>query len=459
MAMLIQNGTLVTGETSYQGDILVEDGKIAAIGECLSLPDGEVYDASGCKIFAGFIDAHTHLDMETDVTVTADNFASGTRAALAGGTTTIVDFATQTRGKTLGEGLAQWHQKALNNAYCDYGFHMAVTGWNDAVATEIGEMAAQGVTSFKVYMAYESLRLSDGDIYALMRRVKEIGGIVSCHCENGDLVNALIARHRKEGKLSPAWHPRTRPGYLEGEAVERFCAIARAAEIPAYIVHLSTREGLKAARRARQAGQTVVLESCPQYLAMDDSRYLLPGFESAKYVCSPPLRSKEDQAALWEALAAGEIEVLATDHCSFHFKGQKEMGREDFSKIPNGMPGIEHRPAIIWELGVVPGRITENQMASVLSEQPAKIFGLYPRKGALQVGADADLVIWDPHRSRTITAAEMWQWVDYTPYEGMSLSGSPKAVLLRGNVVCRENHISPQPMGRYLKRGPFSSPL
>lgn len=458
MATIIQNGTLVSGEGTARRDLLMENGTIAGIGGPFPTEGRQVVDATGCLVFPGFIDAHTHLDMDNGVIVTADDFTSGSRAALAGGTTTILDFATQTRGRSLKEGLEQWHAKAWWKSFCDYGFHMAVTDWNERTREEIFQMAKEGVTSFKVYMAYDNLRLSDGEIYALMKAVQEIGGIVSCHCENGDLVSALIQERRQAGELSPKYHPLSRPDYLEAEAVERFCAIAKAAGTPAYIVHLSSAAGLEAARRARRRGQQVILETCPQYLVLDDSLYELPGFESAKYVCSPPLRKEGDQDALWDALAAGEIDTIATDHCSFWMKGQKELGREDFSKIPNGMPGLRYRPSLVYGMGVASGHLTASQMAVALAENPARLFGMYPQKGALLLGSDADVVIWDPDKAQRITAEEMEPRMDYTPFEGMEFKGAPREVFLRGHLAFQKGKEMEATIGRYIARGRASYP-
>lgn len=456
MVTIIQNGTLVTGARSYSADIRIESGKIAAIGPQLPTEGCEVFDASGCKIFPGFIDAHTHLDMDTGTALTADDFASGTKAALAGGTTALVDFATQDRGSTLKKALETWHEKALGKSWCDYGFHMAVTDWNENVCGEIEDMAKAGVTSFKVYMAYDNLRLSDGHIYNLMKKAAEIGGLVSCHCENGDLVNNFIAENRAKGNRTTHFHPLSRPDYMEAEAIERFCCIGRAADAPVYIVHLSTRVGLLAALKAQEEGVNVLIESCPQYFVLDDSVYDLPEFEGAKFVCSPPLRKKEDQSALWEALGKNQIHTICTDHCSFNFKGQKEQGKDDYSQIPNGMPGLEHRPALMYTHGVLAGKITENQMAATLSEQPAALFGMTD-KGGLTVGKDADIVIWDPSVQRTVTAADMYQNVDYTPCEGMQLTGWPKAVFLRGQLAAQDGKVSEKPLGSYVSRGPSSA--
>ncbi|WP_066458807.1 dihydropyrimidinase [Anaerotruncus rubiinfantis] len=453
MDLIIRGGTVVTPRESYEADVRITEGRISAVGRDLAAKGCETYDASGCKLFPGFIDAHTHLDMDTGAALTADDFVSGTRAAAAGGTTMLLDFATQDRGGTLCGALDVWHGKADGKSSCDYGFHMAITDWNEMVSRELDEMARQGVTSFKCYLAYDNLRISDGQLYEILKRVGQLHGIVGVHCENGDLVNEMIAENRRAGNLSTEYHPLSRPDFVEAEAIARYCYIAKAAGVPVNIVHLSTRMGLEEALRARARGQKVYIESCPQYFAFDDNVYSLPDFAGAKYVCSPPVRKPYDQRALWDALAKGEIDTVSTDHCSFNWKGQKELGREDFSKIPNGLPGIEHRPAVMYTLGVAAGRMTENQMAAMLSENTARLFGMYPRKGVIAPGADADIVVWDPTCCWTITAADMEQKVDYTPYEGMRMQGKAKAVFLRGQLVAAGGKVLMERKGVYVPRG------
>lgn len=453
MAITIKNGKIVTPQKTFAADLSMENGHIAAIGENLPEEGGEAYDAAGCLLFAGFIDAHTHLDMSTGAATTADDFATGTRAAVCGGTTMLIDFATQDKGGTLCGALESWGRKADGKASCDYGFHMAITDWNPSVSLEIGEMARRGVTSFKVYMAYDNLRLRDSQIYEVLRRVGQVHGIVGSHCENGDLVNELIAGLCAEGCTQPSCHPRSRPDFVEAEAVARYCYIAQAAGVPVHVVHLSTGLGLREALHARARGVQVYIETCPQYLALDETKYALPGFEGAKYVCSPPLRPTADGQALWGALQRGEIQTVSTDHCSFNYAGQKELGRGDFSKIPNGLPGLEHRPAVLYTLGVASGRISENRMAALLSENAARLFGMYPCKGALAVGSDADIVVWDPSWSGVISARAQHQHCDYTPYEGMPIQGRAKAVFLRGTQVASDGEPILEGRGNYVHRG------
>lgn len=448
MDILIQHATLILPDGLRRADLRVSGGKIAAIGAGLPSNGATVMDATGRLVFPGFIDTHTHFDMDTGAAHTADDFSGGTRAALVGGTTTVLDFATQTRGGSLRAALDEWHAKARGRAACHYGFHMAITDWNDRVRAELPEMVAAGVTSFKLYMAYDALRVDDADALAVVRAVGQLGGIVGMHCEVGELVSEGVARQRAAGNLSPAGHPLSRPNGVEALAVARWLDIGRQAGHPVNIVHLSAREGLDAVRAARARGQRVYVETCPQYLTLTEAQYHLPGFESAKFVLSPPLRGAEDRAALRAALAGGEIDTVGTDHCAFDYSGPKQLGRDDFSCIPNGIPGVEHRAALLSSLG-----IDAQTMARVLCQGPARLFGLYPRKGVLAVGADADLVIWNPEVKWTITAAHQTQAVDYTPYEGMTGTGMAETVLLGGEVAARNGSVAADGLGRYIARG------
>jgi dihydropyrimidinase len=453
MSIIIKGGTIVTPRKSYISDIKIEGEVIAEIGENLEDDKAQVIDATGCLVFPGFIDSHTHLDLDTGYTRTADNFKTGTAAAIVGGTTTILDFATQNKGETLSEALNNWHALAKDVSSCDYGFHMAITEWNEGIKNELQAMKDEGITSYKAYMAYDSLRLNDGDIYDILKSLKEYKAILGVHCENGDLVNTMIREQLNIGNTTPAAHPLSRPNMVEAEAVSRYIDIANLAGAPIYIVHLSTKEGLEVALKARERGQEVHLESCPQYLLLEDSMYSLDGFESAKYVLSPPLRKNEDIERLWQALSAEDIDIIGTDHCSFNFKGQKDHGIKDFSKIPNGIPGVEHRPALMYTYGVDKGRISKEQMCALLSENTAKLFGMYPRKGALQVGSDADIVIWDAKAKGIISKDNQRQNVDYTPFEGFKTVGCAKHVFLRGNHIVEEGNITKQNLGKYIKRG------
>lgn len=453
MSIIIKNGTIVTPKKSYISDIRIEDEIIVDIGENLEDDQAKIIDATGCLVFPGFIDSHTHFDLDTGYTRTADNFKTGTAAAIVGGTTTILDFATQNKGETLSEALTNWNKLAKDVSSCDYGFHMAITQWNEDIKDEIKIMCSQGITSFKAYMAYDNLRLNDGEIYDILKCLKKYNGLLSVHCENGDLVNTMIKEQLNSGNITPAAHPLSRPNIVESEAVSRYIDIANLAGAPIYIVHLSTKESLEEVVKARKRGQKVYVETCPQYLLLEDSLYLSDDFESAKYVLSPPLRKRDDLEKLWKALSAEEIDTIGTDHCSFNFKGQKDHGINDFSKIPNGIPGVEHRPVLMYSYGVDSGKITKEQMCSVLSENIAKIFGMYPRKGVIQVGSDADIVIWDVLSKGIISKDNQSQNVDYTPFEGFKTVGSAKHVFLRGKHVVENGNIIKRNSGKFIKRG------
>ena len=453
---IIRNGKLVTPDGIRCEDIAFENGLITKIGTISEGKDDTVIDARGCYVFPGFIDEHTHLQMNTGTAWTADDFESGTRAAAAGGTTSIVDFATQDKGGTLTDALNLWKNNAKGHSHCNVAFHMAVTDWNEEVKQEIPKMIEAGVSSFKVYMAYDNLMISDPELLELLRAIREAGGICGCHCENGPVINTLQREEIARGNTGPAGHPASRPAECEAEALNRFAYLALLADCPIYIVHLSSRLGLEEVRFARKRGQTVYAETCPQYLLLEESVYHLPGFESAKYVCSPPIRKAEDVKALRQALFAGEIEALATDHCSFRYDGQKTMGKDDFRKIPNGLPGIEHRPAVLFTALREPSGLNEEDfmcfMNRVLTVGPAKLMGMYGRKGILAEGADADITIWDPRKQWTITAEDQNQNVDYTPYEGMVCTGKAREVFVNGILAAKDGTPTKEIPGTYVKR-------
>lgn len=450
---IIQHGTLVLPDGLMQGDLAFENGVITRVAPAIEAGAGDaVCEAAGCLVFPGFIDAHTHLDMDSGTTVTADDFASGSRAAACGGTTTLVDFATQERGGTLTDALDAWHRKAEGKCACNYAFHMAVTDWNEQTRAELPRMFERGVTSFKAYYAYDNLRLDDAQMYDLLSALRSFGGVLGVHCENGTLVNRLQRQQLDRGVTGPAGHPASRPPVVEAEAIRRLCAVAKLADSPVHIVHLSSAEGLEEVRRARAAGQKVWAETCPQYLLLDESRYHLEGFEGAKYVMSPPLRSPADREALRAAVLGGEIDTISTDHCSYRFSDQKALGRDDFTRIPNGAPGIEHRPALIYTSFVASGLMTEAQMCRLLSENPAKLFGMWPRKGRLAQGADADITVWDPQARWVIRAEAQHQNVDYTPYEGFEAAGRARAVYVGGQLAAKDGEPSGASAGRYVKR-------
>lgn len=457
MGIVIKYGKIVTAEKTYESDIRIEGEKIVSIGNNIIHEGDEVVDATGCYLIPGGIDPHTHFDLDVGSTVTADNFESGTKAAIMGGTTTIIDFATQNKGETLKEGLENWNKKAQNNCYSDYGFHMAITEWNKNISDEMKDMVDLGITSFKMYMAYKStLQVDDGAIFDALRRSSEVGGLLGFHCENGDVIDILIREAKEKGNIAPKYHALSRPVGVEREAISRVVSLAEMAKAPVYVVHLSSKAGLEASLKGRKRGVEVYLETCPQYLLLDDCYYgKEDDFNGAKYVMSPPLRKREDNEALWEGLRNEEINTIATDHCSFNFKGQKELGLKDFSKIPNGGPGVEHRVSLLYTYGVCKDKINLNKWVALTSTNAAKLFGMYPRKGTIEMGSDADIVIYDPNYDGVIKAENQTQNVDYTPYEGFEQKGRVKHVFLRGTQVVRDSKLeSSKPEGIYIHRKP-----
>ena len=449
--ILLKGGTIVSSKAVKRADVLISGEKIVAVGKHIST-DANVVDVSGKLIFPGFIDAHTHFDLEVSDTVTADDFDGGTKAAVAGGVTTVVDFATQNKGETLSDALNNWRVKAFANSTCDYAFHMAISDWNDEIREELPAMFEQGVTSFKVYMIYDSMELSDRAIFEIMTELKQYGGIVGCHCENSGIIGKLREDSLKRGDTAPAFHPLTRPDYTEAEAVKRFLSIARAADAPVIIVHLSTAAGYEEVMRARADGVKVYVETCPQYLLLDDSVYSRPFDESAGFICSPPLRKPEDKKLLWQAIHSGSIDTVSTDHCSFTL-AQKRAGLEDFTRIPNGMPGVETRAVLMYTYGVRKKRMTIQQMCALLSANPAKLYGMYPRKGSLRIGTDADIVVFDPRAEGVISRRSSHGKCDYSPYEGVRTEGAVERVYLRGQLVYTKGEITLEHSGRYVSRG------
>lgn len=452
MKKLLKGGVVINAHGRQLADVLIDGEKIEAVAPHLSCPGAEVIDVSGKLLFPGFIDAHTHFDLDVCNTTTADDFFTGGRSALRGGTTMVIDFACPNKGETLQYGLALWHKKADGKTACDYGFHMTIDDWNEGIIAELPKMFEQGVSSFKMYMTYPAMMIGDEAIFLALRKMKELGGIAGVHCENAGVIDALIKEKKENGELSPEAHPQCRPSELEAEAVSRLLKMAKVADVPVVIVHLSSEAGLREVRAARARGQKVYVETCPHYLLMDDSLYSKPDFEGAKYVCAPPLRKKLDNEVLWQALADGEIQTVSTDHCSFTLK-QKDAGRDDFTKIPGGMPGVETRGVLLYTYGVAAGRISAERMVEVLSEAPAKLYGAFPRKGQIALGADADIVVYEPSGKSVITAADQVANVDYAPYEGTQIAGHIAQVWLRGKLSVEEGKVLEDRGGQYIPRG------
>lgn len=458
MDLKIVGGTIATSRETYQADIGVTGGRIVQIVEKIKSSASQTLDAAGLYVLPGGIDMHTHLDMPFGGTVSADDFETGTKAAAFGGTTSIIDFAIQGKGQTLKETVALWRKKAEGKAVIDYGFHVAVTDLTEAVMDELPVMVRQGVTSFKCFLAYKgALMIDDGAYFRILRKAKDCGALVMIHAENGDVLDVLIKDCLAKGQTEPKYHALSRPPEAEGEATSRGIAVAHLAGAPLYIVHLSCQEALAGVQKARDKGWPVYAETCPQYLLKSFDNYLEPGFEGAKYVMSPPLRDKSNWDVLWTGLATDDLQVVSTDHCPFNFHGQKEMGRAGFDKIPNGAPGIEHRLMLLYQHGVREGRLGLNRFVELVSTAPARLFGLYPRKGSVAVGSDADLVLWDPEAAWQISATTHHQNVDYTPYEGFQGRGLAKVVLSRGQVVVQNDEFKGRPgAGRFLERKPFA---
>jgi dihydropyrimidinase len=452
--LLIKSGTIVTATDEYVGDVLVENEKVTTIGTALSLPADRVIDATGKYVLPGGIDVHTHLDMPFGGTTSADDFESGTRAAAHGGTTTVVDFAIQYKGQRLHDAWEAWQKKAEGKATIDYGFHMIITELSDQVEQEMDALVQQGITSFKLFMAYPGVfMLDDASIFRALLRTGQNGGTICMHAENGGVIDVLVKRALAEGKTAPKYHALTRPARAEAEATHRAIALSEMADVPIYIVHLSAAEALEMVTEARDRGLPAYAETCPQYLFLSYDNYEEPDFAGAKYVMSPPLRPKETQDKLWRGLAFNDLQVISTDHCPFCMKEQKELGRDDFSKIPNGAPGIETRMSLVYDGGVRQGRISLNRFVELTSTSPAKIFGLFPRKGTIAPGSDADIVIFDPQRTMTLGAGTLHMKVDYNPYEGREVTGVTETVISRGKVVIDNGKfVGRAGAGSFLKR-------
>ncbi|WP_347919010.1 dihydropyrimidinase [Paracoccus marcusii] len=453
MSTVIRGGTIVTADLSYQADVLIEGGRIAAIGQ--GLVGDTVLDAGGCLVMPGGIDPHTHLEMPFMGTYSADDFESGTRAALTGGTTMVVDFALPSPGQGLLDALQMWDNKS-GRAHCDYSYHMAVTWWGQQVFDEMQAVVDRGITSFKHFMAYKgALMVNDDELFASFRRVGDLGGVAMVHAENGDVVAELSARLLAEGNTGPEAHAYSRPPQVEGEATNRAIMVADMAGVPLYVVHVSCEDSHEAIRRARAQGKRVWGEPLIQHLTLDESEYFNADWDhAARRVMSPPFRNKQHQDSLWAGLQSGSLSVVATDHCAFT-TDQKRNGIGDFTKIPNGTGGLEDRMPMLWTHGVGTGRLTPNEFVAVTSTNIAKILGMYPKKGAVLVGSDADLVVWDPEATKTITAGAQQSAIDYNVFEGQTVKGLPRFTLTRGVVAVTEGKVdSREGHGEFVAREP-----
>lgn len=458
MKKIIKNGTIVTASDIYRADVCIENGVISQIGDQLSTTGAEVIDAKGCYLFPGGIDPHTHLDMPFGGTVTKDDFETGTMAAAFGGTTTIIDFCLTNKGKTLKSAIETWHAKSKDKAVIDYGFHLQIVEMNESVLNELPKVIdEEGITSFKVFMAYKhQFQADDETLFRTLVAAKDLGALVMVHAENGDVIDYLVKKALAEGRTDPIYHALTRPPEAEGEATGRAATLTGLANSQLYVVHVSCAEAARKIAEARSNGIDIWGETCPQYLVLDQTYLEQPNFEGAKYVWSPPLREKWNQEVLWNALKTGQLQTFGSDQCSFDFNGQKDLGKDDFSKIPNGGPMIEDRVSILFSEGVKKGRITLNQFVDLISTRAAKLFGLYPKKGMIAIGADADIVIFDPTVERIISAETHHMAVDYNAFEGMRVTGEPVSVLSRGEFVIRDKQfVGKKGAGQYLKRAKY----
>lgn len=457
MSTLIKNGRIITAEQDYTADIFIEKDKVKAIGSGLTMQADKTIDAAGKYVIPGGIDVHTHMDMPFGGTVSSDDFETGTRAAAFGGTTCIIDFAIQAKGTKIRDALDTWWKKG-EKATMDYSLHMIITDLPEAHLEDMNDMVREGVTSFKLFMAYPGvLMVDDATIFRAMRQTAQNGALVCMHAENGGVIDLLVQKALAEGKTAPIYHALTRPTTAEGEAVNRAIALAQMAGAPVYIVHLSSADALEKVSEARDRGIPAFAETCPQYLLLSIDDLDRPNFEGAKYVFTPPLREKWHQDKLWEGLRRNTLQVVSTDHCPFCFKEQKEMGRDSFAKIPNGGPGVENRLQLIFHHGVNQKRITLNRWVEIVSTTPAKMFGLFPRKGTIAVGSDADIVLWNPTTEHTLSATTHHMRVDYSMFEGFKVKGNAETVLSRGDVVVDKGQWSGRPgRGRFVKRDTYA---
>jgi len=450
MSLIIKNGTIVTSTNIFIGDIYIENETIKEIGIGIIKKDAEVIDAKGKYIIPGGIDAHTHFNLHAGLYTASDDFYTGTVAAAFGGTTTIIDhMGFGPKGCRLKHQAEVYHGYADDKAVIDYGFHGVFQWVSNDILTEIEDMMELGITSFKIYLTYD-YRLKDDEVYRIFNKMKELGGLPAVHSENHEIVTYLRDYYSKSGFNSPIYHAKSRPSQCEAEAISRMINIASLAGSPLYIVHLSTKIGLKYIKAAKDEGQKVYAETCPQYLVLDENKYLNEG---AKYIMSPPLRKKEDNEALWIGLKDGTISTVATDHCPFYYEREKKPAENDFTKCPNGAPGVEARIPIMFSEGVVKGRISLNKFVEVTSTNPAKLFGIYPKKGEIKIGSDGDLVIIDPNKEVTLSKNILHENVDYTPYEGLKLKGYPVVTIVRGKVIIKDSEFyGTKGYGKFLKR-------
>lgn len=452
MTVLVKGGRIITATQDYVADLLIEDGRIKAVGAFGGIEAGETVDAAGHLVFPGGIDPHTHLDTPVAGTVISDDFDTGTRAAAVGGTTTIIDFAIQEKGSDPRASLMKWHAMADGKAAVDYAFHQILTDLPDSMLPALDGLVEEGVTSFKLFMAYPNAwMLDDGVIFKAMRYSAENGGFIMLHCENGYAIDALVEDALARGETDPIFHARTRPSLAEDEATRRGIALAEMAGVPLYVVHMSSAGAVQAMAEARRRGVRAYAETCPHYLLLTDDRLTEPDFQGANYVCSPPLRSSDHHDPLWNGLRAGDLQAVGTDHAPFFFE-QRQVGKEDFSKIPNGLPGIEWRMSLLYHHGVAEGRISLNRFVEITSTNAAKLFGLYPRKGEIAPGSDADLVVFDPAGATTLSKATQVTNCGYNPYEGSTLQGSIRVVMLRGRVIVRaDDYVASRPSGAFVR--------
>ena len=453
-SVLLKNATIVTASQTLNADVFARDGIIEQIGRHLDVTDAQTFDLTGRYLLPGGVDVHTHLDMPLGDIRSCDDFTTGTMAAACGGTTTIIDYAAHAHGEPMAQGLDAWHHKAEGKAVIDYGFHLTLSEFTDRTLRDMERIVDAGVTSFKVFTAYPGrMMIDDAAIFRVLRHAKEIGALVCVHCENGQVIDALIQDALAAGQTSPKYHPLTRPAIAEREAVHRVMSLAEMADAPVYIVHVSSGAAIEQITQARLRGVPVYAETCPQYLFLSAELYDGIEFEGAKYVMSPPLREKSDQAALWQAIRNRMIDVIGTDHCPFHFQSQKTRGHDDFTKIPNGGPGIETRLNLLFTGGVSEQRISLNRFVEIVSTQSAKLFGLYPQKGEIAPGSDADFVVINPEYETFISAITHHSIVDYSLYEGMRVKGTPEKVFARGELIVDNGRFLGKPgAGRFLKR-------